>query len=410
MRKKMILMWSLCAAMTFSACTENEEAPVVKGVDFAIQLKFDGANKTRAEVTKTNAIPVTSWDIIEKVQFFLYGTTGADAGVVKFSSVETPGSGADVSGSKKYTYTSVPEGTYTLVAIASTTKGKMENVTSYVGTSAADWTKFNVLDKNISSLSMTHKATTFPSFLSSEYTGATDVKAFSEPAEIFMGSTTVQVQGNTANIATVTLKREVSLMRVRLNIGGNSDVNFAANNAILIRHLPKEMKIADGNDGGVSAISVTRNVQIATGLNTANPAVNTGYGSDATKLSILNTAEGFTMWKDIIVFPNSTRAVEAVAATAGGNADGLRRYLIAVSGKAQAGHILADGTPLDADGTVYWYGIVPEKFLPNQIREVNITLNTGGYTELPVNEFGDDITVSTPMNWDNNIVTSTVNM
>ncbi|MEG2332901.1 MAG: hypothetical protein RSB62_11470, partial [Bacteroides sp.] len=84
---------------------------------------------------------------------------------------------------------------------------------------------------------------------------------------------------------------------------------------------------------------------------------------------------------------------------------------IVVSGKGKVGHILANGTALTAETTVYWSGVVKENFIPNVIREVNLTLQTGGTTEVPVNptEYGGlTITVSAPAPWDSNIVDSNI--
>ncbi|WP_291528902.1 FimB/Mfa2 family fimbrial subunit [Bacteroides sp. UBA939] len=433
MRKKVILMWSLFAAMTFSACTENEDAPETENVEFSIELDFSGSAGTRA--ASTNAIPVTSWDIIDKIQFFLYDKT---TGVVKFSAVETPTAGnfnegnpPALSPKKKYVYTSVPAGTYKLVAVASTTAKPLTNITPFGATNDAAWDKFNVLDKNISSLYMTHKAIVdgdndpvWPAFMdNTEFVDpATAMIPYQEPAEIFLGTTLndadVVVTGNQMNSAAITLTREVSLMRVRIDVKSNANVAFAGTGAdassVLIRHLPEKMNIGAGTAGGVNSVynaTTLKAVQFITeGINTfktADPVVNAGYGADASKLKIVDA--NFKLWRDIIVFPNSDRAAQAV--TAGGNAIGNRKYLITVTGKAKAGHTLADGTPAVVGSTVYWTGIIDDKFLPNQIREVNISLNTGGYEEPPVTEFGDlTIVVNEPTPWDNNIVTSIVEM
>lgn len=401
MKKNLILMCSLFVAMTFGACTEND-APVKEGAktDFAIELNFDGAN---TKATTSTAIPVTSWNIIKEVQFLLYGADG----IVKFSAVESPTTGAVDGTGKKYVYTSVPEGTYTLVAVASTVNKDMTNIVPFGATANAPWDRFNVLDKNISALYMTHKpiAAGFPAFVPTEYKNEMD--AYSEPAEIFMGSVSVTVAPNTTNNATVSLKREVSLMRVRLNVKANTDVSFTQEASILVRHLPSQMKVQAGNTGGVSATSVVSDVLVVSGPSTFNIAdPTTGYSAGG---KILDAVNGFSMWKDIVVFPNYNGRADA-ALTA--DADGARRYLIAISGHADAGHVLADGTSVGAGGaTVYWYGTVVEKFSPNVIRDVNVTLNTGGYTDLPITELGDlTITVSEPAPWDSNIVVSDVSM
>ena len=74
---------------------------------------------------------------------------------------------------------------------------------------------------------------------------------------------------------------------------------------------------------------------------------------------------------------------------------------------------MGDGTALPNDATVYWSGVVKENFVPNVIREVNLTLRTGGSTTVPVTptEYGGlTITVGAPTPWDSNIVNSDIIM
>ncbi len=410
MKKKVILMWSLCTAMAFSACTEKEDnAPETKNVEFAVKLNFSGAD-TRA--TPSTAVPVTSWGIINEVQFFLYEKTTK---VVKFSAVETPTG----TGTKEYVYTSVPQGDYILVAVASTKARNMSNITPFGAgaTGEAAWDRFNVLDKNIEDLYMTHKEinTGFPAFIDVDYKNDPLMKAYSEPAEIFMGYEEVEVEPNKMNNATVKLERQVSLMRVRLNIGANDKVEFTGSTAtassILVRHLPNKMGIEQGNAGGVSADVTLKNVQVASGsdvFNTVDPTSGYAIPNNPTGTpKILDAGTGFIMWRDIIVFPNSERG----DANLTDDADGNRRYLIAISGLGKVGHVLANGDVLTVDTPVYWTGTVTEKFVANEIREVNITLNTGGYTDLPTTEFGDlTITVSEPEPWNAVIQVSDIYM
>lgn len=111
-----------------------------------------------------------------------------------------------------------------------------------------------------------------------------------------------------------------------------------------------------GNDGGVSATSTATNIlSISDGevFKTAEPGA--GYNPGGT---ILNG--NFTMWRDVVVFPNNGGRVNDSATT--GTADRQRQYFIVVSGRGKAGHILGDGTALPSDATVYWSGVVKREF------------------------------------------------
>ena len=117
---------------------------------------------------------------------------------------------------------------------------------------------------------MKYKTGTFPAFCSAALAGNT---AYTEPAEIFMGAVPNVVISSdaTATPSPIALKREVSLMRVRLNVKdkeGNTEYNentakgvdFTQDASIMIYRLPDYLKVMAGNDGGVSATSTATNI------------------------------------------------------------------------------------------------------------------------------------------------------
>ena len=409
MKGKIVLVCSLFALMALGACSEKNDSPN-GGIDegakskFVVQLNFEGVSAhTKAQST---AIPATSWANIKQVQFLLYDASNN----VRFSAVETPSAG-----SKTFTYTDVPAGTYKLVVVANA-KSSTDKIVTYSdgGTTPVEWDMWNVRQKKADKLVMKHKSIAFPAFCKEKLTTAGNT-AYSEPSEIFMGSVdNVVVTAGATVSPTVALKREVSLMRVRLNVkeGQNgvdnvNSVDYTQDASILIYRLPEKMSVLAGNTGGVSANSINTHVlsvfESGGIFNTNNPS--SGY--TGTVLS-----GNFTMWRDIIVFPNNGgRANNSVSSTA--SADGSRQYFIVVSARGKAGHVLANGTKLDSPAPVYWSGVVKENFVPNVIREVNLTLRTGGTTDVPIvptTYGGLTITVGEPAAWNSNIVESSIIM
>lgn len=394
-----ILLFSLCA------CSNNNEElnSVDKQSSFTINLALDKSISTKA--AQSTAIPETSWANIEQVQLFLYDASNT----VKFSEIITPSAG-----STSFTYNNVPVGNYTIVAVANA-KSSTQPITTSIdgGVSFVEWNKFNVRAKDVNRMHIDFKNGSFPAFA----TGLSGKNACNEPAQIFMGSVTnVTVTESSVTVApTIELKREVSLMRLRLNVkegdGVTNDnvangVDFTQNTSVMVHRLPEYIKINSGNTGGVSNVSEVNDIMSIHGnnlFNTANPT--SGY-NPTTILS-----GNFTMWKDIVVFPNNGGRVNNSNTT--GTADANKQYFIVISALGKAGHVLADGTKLTADKTIYWSGIVKEVFTPNVIREVNLTLRSGGATTEPVDpteEGGLTIQVSAPSAWDSNIVESNIIM
>lgn len=407
MKKKSLFVWSLFAALFFGSCSNQndnlQDEDNGNGGSLKFTVSFDGTSlaETRA---KSTAIPTTSWSNVKQLQILLYDASG----IVRYSTVETPTG----TGNKTFNYTNVPSGTYTIVAVANT-KSTTDNVTTYgTETNAATanvWDEFNVRQKNVSGLLVKHKTGVWPTFIAAADPIRTSSAVFTSPAEVFSGSVANVVVSSASAAAPVAiaLKREVSLMRVRMNVAKYSaTVDFTADASILIYRLPNQFGIVAGATGGVSSTSTKANVIAISGgtvFNSANPT--TGYNTGGTIVDAT-----YTLWRDVIVFPNNGGRSINGAATALATPD--RQYFIAISGKGKTGHKYADGS--DAAGkTVYWYGLVKENFTPNSIRDVNLTLETGGSSTPPTTplDYGDlTIAVNAPEAWNSNIVESSVIM
>ena len=406
MKKRFSLLWSLLAMVVVCACSKSggSDYPDPEKAGLTFQVTFD---KTGMEgrAPQSTAIPETSWSNIKQLQFLLYNTSGQ----VVYSTIVNPTSALTT-----FTYTDVPVGTgYTLVAVANV-KSSSDAITTYLdgGTTPTEWTMWNVRQKTLPNLVIEHKAGDFPTFCSSKLTTAGNT-AYTEPSEIFMGASASfdVTTGITTTVPAIALKREVAMLRVRLNVKDSetdnlNTVDFTKDASIMIYRLPDNMKVGAANAGGVSSTSTDANilaVKDGTIFNTANPT--SGYDPKV----ILGG--NFTMWRDIIVWPNNGGRAVNGASTAEASTD--RQYFIVVSGRGASGHILANGDEMAADGPVYWSGLIKENFTPNTIREVNLTLRSGGTTDVPTKpreEGGLTISVGTPEAWSSNIVESALTL
>ena len=406
MKKRFSLLWSLLAMVVVCACSKSggSDYPDPEKAGLTFQVTFD---KTGMEgrAPQSTAIPETSWSNIKQLQFLLYNTSGQ----VVYSTIVNPTSALTT-----FTYTDVPVGTgYTLVAVANV-KSSSDAITTYLdgGTTPTEWTMWNVRQKTLPNLVIEHKAGDFPTFCSSKLTTAGNT-AYTEPSEIFMGASASfdVTTGITTTVPAIALKREVAMLRVRLNVKDSetdnlNTVDFTKDASIMIYRLPDNMKVGAANAGGVSSTSTDANilaVKDGTIFNTANPT--SGYDPKV----ILGG--NFTMWRDIIVWPNNGGRAVNGASTAEASTD--RQYFIVVSGRGATGHIWANGDEMAADGPVYWSGLIKENFTPNTIREVNLTLRSGGTTDVPTKpreEGGLTISVGTPEAWSSNIVESALTL
>lgn len=414
MTKNVSFLGSLLLVMMLCSCSNGKE--VVEKIEdttgkVSFSLNFSDVSNmfsTRAAV-KSTAVPTTSWDSIKSLEVLLYDENG----VIKYANLSTNLPATDGQNQKKYTYTDVPVGKYTLVVVGNTNLD--DRITTNIGSVAQLWNSFNVRQKDVSTLALTHKPGEFPEFLKKSMVD-NNKKAFVEPAEIFIGKAAGVVEiksSEVTNVPAFSLKREVSLMRIRLNVKDTeagvvnenvaNGVDFTQNASIMIHRLPKDFSVKADNTGGVNKLSEKDNILSIAGddiFKTVDPT--TGY--NPTKVLSGN----FSMWRDIVVFPNNDgRADDNSNVLA--KAD--RIYQVVISGLGKAGHVLANGTKLQEDTTIYWSGLVKEKFLPNQIREVNLTLKSGGTTEVivdPKEEGGLIINLGNPEPWDSNIVVSEI--
>lgn len=262
--------------------------------------------------------------------------------------------------------------------------------------------------KNVSQFRVDYPTGTKPT--GSTATGKTWLK---QPAEVFTAyaPNVVVAEGVNTTVPTLNLKRDVSMMRVRLDVGSdNTDVNFNDASAyIRIDRLSDGMKItSDANVFGAGNPDFAMNA--AEGLTAFRDDTYdmSGYGDNDNSGTPTVVSGNYKLWNDIIIFPNVDRHENYTATPAAND-----KYFIVVAGMADAGHVLSDGTILSNAGVVYWSGIVDGPFINNVIREVNLRLATSGTTTEPTEPplyGGLDIFVGEPMDWDSNIQVENIDL
>lgn len=403
---KKVLFSLAFAVMLFSSCGSDENVPAAsKTGELFTEVTFDGLTSKAATST---AIPVTTWSNVNKIQLFLYNAT---SGVVAFSDIIDPAA----STTKIFKWTNVPQGTYELAIVANINSATDNVATSLDG--GTSWTKFdayNVLGKALNSqLFIDLMKSTLPSghtFTETPYAPASEVfTAYTSGVVIQEG----QVTDLSGAANALKLKREISLMRLLIDKTNKPDapalstVDFAnASNFLAVQNMPVGLGLKLGAFAGgiyTTASDANRITIASTGTTTYNTA-------DPTSATYSPTAiidSKFTLWKDIRVLPNATKA-EGKATDA--DADAARRYFVILSGWAPAGYEYADGTKATVAQPVYWAGTVKGVFSPNVIREVNMTIQSKGYPEIPDpgKEGSLIIIVSAPEAWNSNIVTENI--
>lgn len=390
-----LLLWS-CGSDDKLSSTETETGNLTAKISFY---------STKTKSASSTAIPVTSWSNIKKIQLFLYNSTD---GTVAFSDVIDPSTVSTTE--KTFKWTNVPVGTYNLALVANVNSDEDRVATSLDGGST--WTAFNaynVLNKTLNSkLYMDLKKSYFPA----NHTFGTGDVAYDPSSEIFTAySKNVTIQeGVTTDLSSsaLTLTREVSLMRVRIDKRDKttapylSTVSFSdTSNFIAIHNLPVGMGLELGSfAGGVYSTSDKSRIMICSrGTSTYNSE--DPSSSDYNPTSIIDTA--YTLWKDIVVWPNASRSERLASSDEAATA---RKYFIVVTGWAPAGYEYADGTIAAQAQPVYWYGTINGVFAPNVIREVNLSLSSKGYPSNPVNPDsvgGLTIELGAPADWSSNI-------
>ncbi len=408
---KKVLFSLAFAALLLSSCGSDENVPVTsKTGDLVAEVTFDGLT---AKAASSTAIPVTKWSNVNKIQLFLYDST---SGAVAFSDIIDPSE----STTKIFKWTNVPQGTYELAIVANinSADGKDNVATSLNG--GASWTKFdayNVVSKKLNSeIFIDLKQSELPS--DHNFTGKVPYAPASEIFTAYASAVKIE-EGKVTDLSgaakALKLKREISLMRIRIDKTDKTDapalstVDFVnAKNFLAVENLPVGLGLKlDAFAGGIYATpSVANRVLIASKgvdtYNTANPA-----STDYNPTTIIDS--DFTLWKDIRILPNATRA-EAKAPSA--DADAARRYFVIISGVAPDQYEYADGTKANGPQAVYWAGTIKGVFSPNVIREVNMTIKSKGYPEIPnpEKEGALIIEVGTPEDWNSNIETENLDV
>jgi hypothetical protein len=402
-------------ALAFGSCKKEFSEEGATG-SLVTKITFE-QTATRA---KSTAVPETSWKSIKQIQMFLYDKT---TGVIKFSDVIQPAA----SGSLTQTWPMIPVGEYELVLVANVKSSSDSVQTSLVasGNPATEWTAMNVRSLASKDLGIYHmpRPGGFPAAINTVLPSSHGLSAHVAPSEIFMAeaSTIVKIEtGKKEVLATpLELKREVALMRVRLKTNDksqgydNSKVDFARDGAsIMIYTLPEKIGIRKGQEGGVSTTSNDKAVLVAASgketFFTKDPT--SGYSTGGT---IVDT--DFSLWRDVVVFPNDGgRAKNSPKPNTNVDAPVAQRYYVVVTGFAPENHLLSNNTTVPKGGAViYWGGLVEAAFEPNTIREVNLTLTSGGTTGVPTEpakEGGLEINVSAPTPWDSNIKVSNLDV
>ena len=405
--KKFFFSAVVAIAIMFSSCSNDEVTNPegsVGSIRFAVNFEEAISTATRAAASST-AIPITSWNNVDKIRMFLYNATD---GTIAYSYEIDPAAKAD----KVFNFLDIPSGTYNLALVAN-----IKSSTNNVATSVDNWATlaelgdYTVRTKKINT-DVVMDLKKLPAFPTGHSFPAARIP-YAPTSEIFVAyqsGITITTGGTNDLTATpLLLKREVSLMRVRINKKADflnepgKLVDFAnATNLIAVQTIPVGFGLKLGSfAGGINATPSDANRVIvgASGVSTfrtANPLSTTH-----TNPVVLDN--DFTLWQEVLVLPNATKAEGKLPSA---DASQPRKYTIIISAQAPAGYKLDNGTTLTTSKPIYWSGIVNEVFLENNIREVNLTIKSRGTDVAPeIKEVGGlDIKVSAPENWNSSIL------
>lgn len=205
------------------------------------------------------------------------------------------------------------------------------------------WTAYNVLNRFIYNCKISPADHQFPIFYQNQVAASGQTRSevpLAEPTEIFLGQgfvngtdPAVTVVAGQTTAAAIKLKREVSLMRLRMNIAGeegktnNADVNmnpdgkvnFLKDASVMIATVPDYVipmaqdrmvngeKIYAGTSGtsSSSSVIVTDAVEGTRQFYTSNPT--SGYKAGGKIIGIEGDEYKANAWRDIIVLPNNNR-------------------------------------------------------------------------------------------------------
>lgn len=398
MKKKSFYLCSLfAAALMFTGCSDSEVTPPDTGENGRVnfEVMFEGQDATtRADpkYSPSAGIPPTQISNLKDLKIMLYKAEGADAGTIRYSAT------FPIDSKTVETYADVPEGKYVVVGVANSAE---KNIETYVAGAAKGWEDYNVRMTDITKLELKHAEGKWPSFATTELkTGNTPVK---EPAEVFLAYAEVTVEKGQPKTATLKMKREVSLMRLRIDektyLGSDPDykVKFSSagptypKTSIMIYRTTESMKIGKGDKGGVGSIMKDRDYITIFNDGTTNgisgnvfSTAKTGpsYSGDVLTNNSDNVSN-FSYWRDVVVYPNDTKR-DAAKADGKKLTDSSKHYFVVICGEAEKDHLYADNTTKAVGGEpVYWWGRIEHNFLPNMIRDVNLFLRTRGMPEPP---------------------------
>lgn len=410
---KKVLFSLASAILLFSACSNDEgvNSTTTEAGDLITKVSFDAITQKAASST---AIPITRWTNVKTIQLFLYNSVD---GTVAFSDIiDDPASSSD----KIFRWKNIPQGTYDLALVANI-RSDVDNVATSLngGTSWVKYDPYNVRSKKINSeIFIDLKESTFPVghvFEANEvpYAPASEVfTAYASSVKVEKGKTTDLA----ADKGALQLKREVSLMRIRIDKTNKPEsapalntVDFAhAGNYLSVQTMPVGLGLKlDAFAGGIygTASDANRIMIASSGVNTYNNTNPAATDYDPTSIVDSN----FTLWKDIQVLPNATRA-EGKATDADAEVD--RRYVVVLTGWAPKGYEYADESIAPEAQPVYWSGTVKGVFSPNVIREVNMNIKSKGwpYRPKPQPEGELIIEVGAPEDWNSNIETENLDV
>lgn len=416
--KKFFLSALAAVAIMFSACNSDETVnPEENTGSVKLAINFEEANSAgvRATPAMSKAIPVTSWSNIDRVRMFLYNPTD---GTIKYSYEVDPATRAD----KTFPFGNIPVGNgYELLLVANARNaGSNHLFTSLDGTLFAEWGDYTVRDKKFNTQVLMDLKELDAAEYPVAHTIPAGVKLYHPIPEIFTAyQSNVNIQlGVTTPLGTAGLKREVAMMRVRIDksidflnasYDGGAKVSFNhASNAIAVQVIPVGLGVKVGSfAGGISAPSNDNRIMIgalgATTFREGDPSSATHKNPGNAAPTIVDA--NFTLWQEVIVLPNATKQEVAGGLTASSNANENRRYQIIISAWAPKGYVTDKGVTLQAAAPIYWSGVIDGAFVENNIREVNITIKSSGDTEWPeVKKVGGlEITIGAPLDWNSEI-------
>lgn len=439
---KKLFLSAIAAAALFSACSSDDVVDSVtpgEGGELRAVITFQGVNsQTRAADSKY--VPKTTWANIEDMRIFLYNASGVIAGTAE---VTVPTSGTTATAS----VTGVAPGTYDVVVVANSKQPVVAtdgNISTYSNGALSAWTS-SLKGKNIANtyLGLYDITTSAPTGWNADGTTV----AYQQPTEVFVArqtGVTIVANQTASPTSSLALKREVSLMRVRIdnktpiegdaknineNVQFNSEQGGVPNILTIGKQPAKAYSFATSTfEGGIvdnAKFDATSAILAASGSNiyqTTDPTT-PGIGTGNTVLT-----GNYAYYRDIVVLPNmSKKDIAAEIGVSVANIDASaallekaeatkeNQYWITVAGVAPIGYVMKDvvtnaETTLTAPRVVYFSGRVKTIFAPNFIREVNLKVVGAGYNKpLPEQETGNlDITVEAPIEWNKNILEETV--